>query len=319
MSSRWKVGIVGAGAISDNVHLPVLLADPGVDVRWIMDRSPARAAALARAFRIAARPVEAELDVDVLLIAVPLVGREEWLERCAKVGIAAFVEKPFARTLAEHDRLAALMPADRIVVGYQRRFLATNRFVGRAIDQNWFGQLEEIHHSEGGRATRAGPEGYADLPVSDGGGLTLNLGCHALDLATFLTQASSVQITERKIVWDGASDRALNASIILSTAHAPIRFELSLSDLSPQPNVTRYLFERAEMTAPVGPDSELYLSRRDGGGRTSIGVRDGAFDSFQAAHAEWRDLLDVLGTGAIPCGSPASSRLATQLIEELLS
>lgn len=319
MPSQWRVGILGAGSIADNVHLPVLLADPGVDVRWVADQSPTRAAALARAFRIADQPLEADLDVDVLLIAVPLVGREEWLERCAKAGIAAFVEKPFARTLAEHDRLAALLPGDRMVVGYQRRFLATNCFVGRAIDQNWFGQLREIHHSEGGRATRAGPEGYADLPVSAGGGLTLNLGCHALDLAGFLTQAASAQVVDRKILWDGAVDRALDATIILEAAHAPVRFQLSLTDLSAMPNVTRYLFERAELTVPVGPDSEIYLSRRDGGGRTKIGVRDGAFDSFQAAHRAWRDLLDVLGTGVTPCGTPASSRLATQMIEELLS
>lgn len=49
-----SVGIVGAGLIVNNAHLPALANMPGIEIAWIADQSLERAAAMAAAWEIPA-------------------------------------------------------------------------------------------------------------------------------------------------------------------------------------------------------------------------------------------------------------------------
>src|SRR5689334_12055045 len=74
-TSRFRLGLVGAGLITENSHLPAALASTMVEVVAIVDPAVERAAQLARAYgitpRIAPR-VEAVLgSMDGAIIATP--------------------------------------------------------------------------------------------------------------------------------------------------------------------------------------------------------------------------------------------------------
>ena len=143
MTSRpareYRIGVIGTGNIARLVHLPVLTSMPDVRVAWVADVNAASAASVARAFKLRsiALPLSAgaESDCDVVLIASPVGTRLPYLEHLARRGIAAFVEKPFARTVEEHRAFASLSGQTRyggaIVPGNGRAWLAYARQMGR--------------------------------------------------------------------------------------------------------------------------------------------------------------------------------------------
>src|ERR1700730_14990387 len=98
-----RIGIIGAGQIVEDAHLPVLKAIEGTTITWIADIDKARADLLSRMYHV--REIEASdisraiADIDVCLIAIPLGVRRDYIERCAESGVALYAEKPFARTV----------------------------------------------------------------------------------------------------------------------------------------------------------------------------------------------------------------------------
>src|SRR5580658_475915 len=122
-SAKLAVGIIGAGSIVEDSHLPALKVCDRASVAWIHDAKESRAAMLAVMYGI--RPVaidglSAALDgVDVCLLAVPYGARPAFIEMCASRGKALYVEKPFATTLQEHERYCSLFPAHKLAVGFQ--------------------------------------------------------------------------------------------------------------------------------------------------------------------------------------------------------
>lgn len=315
--ARLRVGVIGAGTIVENIHLPVLANLPGVCVAWVADRSDDRARRMARAFDVDARPLCETDDADILLVAIPMLGRDCWYEHATRHGMAMFVEKPFAVSLAQHDYLADIVPK-RTAVGYQRRFLATNRFARTAVTERWYGDLIGITHAEGGRATRAGAPGYADLQPSEGGGLIVNLGCHGLDSAMYVSGATAANIDDRHIVWDDGVDRETDARILLDTPRGEVVLTFKLSDIAHQPNTTRYQFETAAIEVSVAPTASIGLLR-ESAAPIRLLLEDGVFTSRQAGFAQWHSFLGSIARGETPKLAPQNFRLTSQITGELLA
>src|SRR5438552_5127350 len=103
---RMRIGIIGAGMVTTGSHLPVLVNMSDVTVAWVCDRSRPAADAAARAFGIPVAYSEiAECpDVDVALVATPIGSRPFVVPAVLARGWHAFCEKPFALTLADHER-----------------------------------------------------------------------------------------------------------------------------------------------------------------------------------------------------------------------
>src|SRR5271169_267777 len=96
---KMKIGIVGAGDITRNVHLPVLQGMNDVQIEWLFDKNEARAESLAAAYgvpRIARFDANELRSVDAVLLAIPVDFRRSYLVALSENGLAAFCEKPFA-------------------------------------------------------------------------------------------------------------------------------------------------------------------------------------------------------------------------------
>src|SRR5439155_1742304 len=110
----FSVGIVGAGLITRQAHLPVLRNMPNVRIAWITDANDGAARAVARAFgllQIVLPSGPAELpDCDVVLLAIPVGARQPYFEALARRRIAVFSEKPFALSYPQHKSIAELFP-----------------------------------------------------------------------------------------------------------------------------------------------------------------------------------------------------------------
>ncbi len=136
MTSPIRVGVIGCGGISRNVHLPSLSEIEGVELVAVCDLVEEKARRAAVAFGIARRyTLYPEMLNAETLDAVFVLAEPDRLFRptldCLKAGKHVFMEKPPGLTVTQTGTLMrAARAADRILqVGFNRRFIPLIRHV----------------------------------------------------------------------------------------------------------------------------------------------------------------------------------------------
>ena len=330
---EFRIGVIGTGQIARQVHLPVLTSMPGVRVVWVADANAASAASVARAFDLRSIPLPlsatSESDCDVVLVASPVGTRGPYLEHLAGRGIAAFVEKPFARTVQEHHAFASPFAASDIGCGLMRRAYDATMTVRRIVADGWLGRPTRIVVREGGRTRGSGTDHSYFDDERLGGGILLELGCHALDVAMHVTGATCHRVVRHNLLFDGPPDRVAEGEIVLLTGHgddAPIPLEFQFSWLDDVDCAIEFHFPTASLSVGNRPDSIVRLSgprvegNRDSSRRFDAGLQPsglGATTTSQAFYLEWRDFLDGLAAGTASTFSAASALPVTALIADL--
>jgi len=207
-SGRITIGIVGAGEIARRAHLPVLMNIRDVSIGWIYDHRRERAQALAHAYGIpAVHSVAADglPACDVALLAIPVDVRGEYLRHFSRNGTAVLCEKPFAISLAEHDKIVDDFPAHALACGFMRRFYRSTRLLRYLVTTEMLGPLRGIEVSEGDRSKGSGVDSsFLDDPrFAASRGVLMDLGSHSLDLALYISGAKSFDIESCSKELDG--------------------------------------------------------------------------------------------------------------------
>lgn len=328
--SSFSVGVVGAGSIAANIHIPVLRNMPACEIAWILDAHVGKARALAAANGLPpTRALTGLADAppcDVVLLALPPPPRSMYFEALKATRTAFLAEKPLATFASEHRALAEAFDPWRLAIGFQRRRYKANVFLRQAVSTGLFGPLLDARVSEGARLTRTGGlGGYVDVSVADGGGITKNLGCHSLDLLIWITGAQGYEIDDRQIEWDGETDRRACANIRLKSATGATGYDISVqwtvSWLDLQSNVMEFRFERARLRVPIGPSDRLMLVDGEGGQMAELQTKStaGAVTVPQACYLQWDELFSAMRTKQAPSHSAKATLLAAELMDELLN
>ena len=187
-----RVGVIGMGAISQVVHVPILAEREDVDLLAVADVDEHKAEALSQRFGVpmvmGADALVEHDDLDAVVICTPNSLHEEMAIAALEAGKDVFVERPLATTSAGAARVVeAAERADRVlVVGMPHRFrpgvVALRSFVAG-------GELGEVYAVRGSWMTRpvpsARPTWRHDREVA-GGGALVDLGVPALDLCLWL-------------------------------------------------------------------------------------------------------------------------------------
>jgi predicted dehydrogenase len=127
-NGKLRLAVVGTGAISQIVHLPVLAGRPDVEFIALADRDSHKAQTVARRFDVPAvldpDDVMGREDVDAVVICTPPASHEELAVAALEAGKHVFVERPVAMTCQGVERvLAAAQEAGRRVsVGLPHRY-----------------------------------------------------------------------------------------------------------------------------------------------------------------------------------------------------
>ena len=192
--TRLRVAIIGCGAATRELHLPVLVGHPGVRIVALVDRDRARAASLASMYSLAdAQILDDSAGVDRTLADAAIVctppahhgpGSIELMER----GLHVLVEKPMAVSRDEADRMVRTGEANGVVlaVGVFRRLYPATRLLRRLLDSGLVGRVLSADIEEGEvyswpTATLANMR--RDL---SGGGVLIDFGPHTLDRLLYL-------------------------------------------------------------------------------------------------------------------------------------
>jgi predicted dehydrogenase len=192
MSARVRLGIAGF----DHPHVlrfaPMLAADPRVELAWISEDGPNRAAAEAMAERLSV-PLVAEPgdDVDAAYLAIRPGRHLEVVRRLAPAGVHLLVDKPIALT-AEDGRAiidAAARAGVRLMVPFNPRGQVGPRLVKDRIDRGELGEIRLVHVVKVGKVPLTIPgidASWLTDPVEAGFGGFGDIGMHAVDALAWL-------------------------------------------------------------------------------------------------------------------------------------
>lgn len=188
-----RLGIIGAGGIAREVHVPVLRTFSDVKIVAVADADRAAAERLAGVHGIPYvmtdyRELLARSDVDVVLISTPNHLHAEMAVAALEAGKHVLLEKPMATCAAEAERIAAkARECGRILmVGMNNRFRPDAQQLKRYLEGGAFG---DVYHVRTGWLRRAGIPSWSRWftdKARAGGGVLLDIGVHMLDLALWL-------------------------------------------------------------------------------------------------------------------------------------
>lgn len=205
--SDIRVGLVGVGHIGA-VHAQSAMAMDGVSLVGAADVSSANRA-LART--LGAPAVYAEIDalleaeaIDVAVVALPPFLHEEATRSAIEAGCHVFVEKPFARTTEEADRMIdAADEADvHLGVDHTLRYQPEMRELKAAYDSGRVGAVPLCHLARINNGPFEQPpetDRVPDWPLdaeATGGGAVMDLGVHLFDFLEWVFGDMSVRHAE---------------------------------------------------------------------------------------------------------------------------
>lgn len=186
MKKRFRVGLVGAGNISE-FHLRALQRLADVEIVGITDLDATRAQAVAQRFGLpatfASLHAMAAAGVDVVHILTPPSSHAELTLRALEHGCHVLVEKPLATSAEDCDRIAAAARAAGKVVGVDHAMLF-DPFVARALRLVHDGHIGDVVAVDYLRSQSYPPYRGGPLPPQyrDGGYPFRDMGVHALYL-----------------------------------------------------------------------------------------------------------------------------------------
>lgn len=125
-SAPLRIGVIGLGDIAQKAYLPVLTAQPGLDLH-LHTRTPATLERVGEAYRLPHRhtTLDALLDqeLDAAFVHAPTEHHVAIAERLIEAGVPTYLDKPLAYDLAGARRVVELAEARGVslTVGFNRR------------------------------------------------------------------------------------------------------------------------------------------------------------------------------------------------------
>ena len=180
-----RVGVIGAGAAAEGIHLPALARTSDVEVVAIADPSADRLQHVADTFKVPSRyhsHHEAIPHIDAAIVGIPHQYHAPVTIDLLRAGVHVLVEKPMALTTAECDAMIRASEASgaQLAVGLLRRFAPTLRYTKQVLDSGMLGPIRSFDVREG--MIFRWPVKSAAMFSPQCGGVLADIGTHVIDL-----------------------------------------------------------------------------------------------------------------------------------------
>jgi predicted dehydrogenase len=193
MTAPIRVAVVGAGAIAQVAHLPVLRKLPGLEVAAICDSDLGKAQALASRFEVTDTFDDIEevlryARADAVAICTPNHLHEIHAVSALAAGCHVLCERPLALTVAGVERVlqASQKYGKRVMVGMNHRFRSDVQAVRGFLAGGDIGPLQAIRSGWYTFQPSRQIVAWRLRRQEAGGGAFLDLGLQLLDLGLWL-------------------------------------------------------------------------------------------------------------------------------------
>ena len=312
-----EVGIIGAGAITTTLHLPLLSVMDNIKLKYIADIfKPNEIAKLYNMDSHEIVDVENLPDCDLLLLATPVGVREEYIKEFSSRKIPIFSEKPFALDLKSHENY--LKNNSRMSCNYMKIWYNSSKLFEYIISSNIFGILKKISIIEGGiiGKTNRGTDTYQSNTRLSGGGVIMELSCHTLSVLADVFD--DIIVKESSIVWQ--NDLDVEAKITFeATKKQTIPTEYLITLIKPVETKTLLFFENCIISFNhTIPNPNFIIT--DYKKTTKLQIRNDlkfAMSSQQAYYLKWKGFLEKISAGEDIDARVETSIKTTELISNI--
>lgn len=183
--SALNVALVGYGLAGRVFHAPLIVATEGLRLHTVVSRQHERVLQEHPGARVVAQAIEAFDDdaIDLVVVAAPNALHAPLAMAALERGRHVVVDKPFAVTLDEAERMVACAQRHRRIVSvfHNRRWDADFLTLRQLLEDGALGEPVELHsHFDRYRPQPVDRWRERDEP---GGGLWFDLGPHLIDQA----------------------------------------------------------------------------------------------------------------------------------------
>lgn len=215
------VAVVGAGGAAQVVHLPILKRLPDVEVVALVDIEVEKARTIAERFGVenVAREVsdlERFEPVEAVVVCTPNDTHEENVVAALEMGKHVLVERPISVDSASAARMIeAARKADRqLMVAMNQRYRYDVRAIQHFVAAGELGEIFFLRSAWLNRRHRRPRRGWRRMADRAGGGVLMDLGVQAIDLALWLLKFPPVEwVTAR---FHGTGDVEDSAAALLA-------------------------------------------------------------------------------------------------------
>ena len=216
--SPIRLGLIGAGAVVQVAHLPVLRRLKAVNLIALCDTDLPKARALAERSNIpnVYDDIEDLLQhesLDAVLIATPNHLHESHLQAALAAGLHVLIEKPIA--LASAGAQKAIRSAEKrgkvVMVGMTHRYRPDVQAVRSFVQAGELGQINSVRASWHLARSARTSLGWREKRSESGGGAMFDLGITMLDLGFWLAGNPTPSRVSASLS-RGATERAVEQS-----------------------------------------------------------------------------------------------------------
>lgn len=196
--TKLRVGVIGTGAVSQLVHLPILKDRKDVEVLAVADQDDAKAAAIASRFGVPRVLDDAALfgdgDIEAVFICTPNHLHEEQAVAALEAGFHVLVERPLALSAEGCRRVEAAARASKRVVsvGMSHRFRPDVSALRAFVHGGELGRPFAARVAWMNRRVNVPRTTWRQRPEEAGGGAFMDLGVQALDLGLWVLEQPRV-------------------------------------------------------------------------------------------------------------------------------
>lgn len=190
-TGELRLAVVGAGAVAQVVHLPILSRMPRCRLVAVCDVNLHKTRTIAERFDVPNRYgsmdelLEREPGLDAVVLCTPNHLHAELAERALRAGVHVICERPLATRADDVRRvLEAARAAERhVLVALNHRFRPDAIALRHFIESGDLGEIFYMRAAWLNRRVRQPTRGWRRERALSGGGVLMDLGIQALDLA----------------------------------------------------------------------------------------------------------------------------------------
>jgi predicted dehydrogenase len=157
---RWKIAAINFDHLHVGDLLRMVFEHPQAEIAGICDAQPERMLEATRKFDVPVERVFTDCAEclertrpDLVILCPAAAEHAVWVEKVAGFGAPILLEKPFAASLAEADRiLSAVKKAGvTLAINWPLRWYASHATAKRVLDEGRIGEVREVHFYDGNR------------------------------------------------------------------------------------------------------------------------------------------------------------------------